>query len=222
MLIGYRQFSQSNCLQLFFGINSPRVGRAWKTDLAMRWTCTRVFSGHTHGQLLMLVHQLWLLLPVTALCVGEHKRLLYEQGLTHDVEALFSGSLHIVSFSSTKCRSKHLLLLTSYTSYQKAYCPSLPISSIHAQRHLFSWTYFPSYSPLVWCLSTRASTLGRAIEKSRRLKHIFPRPASIYFWLANTVILRAGELCCFHFIGRRTHKLESDGDDIETCFFFYT
>ena len=48
MLIGYRQFSQSNCLQLFFGINSPRVGRAWKTDLAMRWTCTRVFSGHTH------------------------------------------------------------------------------------------------------------------------------------------------------------------------------
>ena len=113
MLIGYRQFSQSNCLQLFFGINSRRVGRAWKTDLAMRWTCTRVFSGQIHGQLLMLVHQLWLLLPVTALCVGEHKRLLYEQGLTHDVEALFSGSLHIVSFSSTKCRSKHLLLLTS-------------------------------------------------------------------------------------------------------------
>src|SRR4029434_10483537 len=105
---------------------------------------------------------------------------------------------------------------TSYTSYQKAYCPSLPISSIHAQRHLFSCTYFPSYSPLVWCLSTRASTLGRAIEKSRCLKHISPRPAPIYFCMDNNVILRAGELCSFHFIGRQTHKLKSDGDDIET------
>src|SRR4029434_2810742 len=87
--------------------------------------------------------------------------------------------LHILAFSSTICRSKHLLLFTHYTSYQKAYCPSLPISSIHAQRHLLSCTYFPSYSPLVCCLSTRASTLGRAIEKSRCLKHISPRPAPI-------------------------------------------
>src|SRR4029434_7193134 len=58
----------------------------------------------------------------------------------------FSGSLHRLAFSSTKCRSKHLLLLTSYTSYQKAYCPYLPISSIHAQRHLF---YF--HPTLLWC-----------------------------------------------------------------------
>src|SRR4029434_8234966 len=58
--------------------------------------CTHVFSGHTHGQLLMPVHQLWLLLPVTALCVGEREQLLYEQGLTHDVEALF---FRVVAYS---------------------------------------------------------------------------------------------------------------------------
>ena len=146
----------------------------------------------------MPVHQLWMLLPVKALCVGE-----------------LASCIGYISFLEHKVQKQAPASLNFLHSYQKAYCLSLPISSIHAQRHLFSWTYFPSYSPLVWCLSTRAATLGRAIEKS--LKHIFPRPAPIYFWLANNVNLRAAELCSFHFIGRRTHKLESDGDDIETC-----
>src|SRR4029434_1342185 len=89
---------------------------------------------------------------------------------------------------STKCRSKHLLLLTSYTSYQKAYCPSLPISSIHAQRHLFFnplSTRRPSSPGFMNLLSILLSfgdisllghlrSIGRAIEKSRCEAH-FPK-----------------------------------------------
>ena len=43
---------------------------------------------------------------------------------------------------------------------------------------------------------------------------------SVVFLLIMVFFLRAGELCSFHIIGRRTHKLESVGDDIETFFFF--
>src|SRR4029434_2123583 len=115
----------------------------------------------------MPVHQLWLLLPVTALCVGEREQLFYELGLTHDVEELFSRHAHLVAFSSTKCRSKHLLLLTSYTSYQKAYCPSLCLLSMPSAIYFHELTFHPT---LLWC---DVSLLGIYTRQSDREKSVF-------------------------------------------------
>src|SRR4029434_7581356 len=57
--------------------------------------------------------------------------------------------------------------------------PFLSLLSMPSSIYFHELTFHPT---LLWCdVSTRASTLGRAIEKSRRLNHIFPRPASIYF-----------------------------------------
>ena len=164
----------------------------------------------------MPVHQLRMLLPVKALCVGELASCIgYISFLEHKVQKQAPASLNFLHQLP-----KGLL--------------SFPISSIHAQRHLFfnplstRRASSPGFMNLLSILLSfgdisllgHLRSIGRAIEKSRCLKHIFPRPAPIYFWLANNVILRAGELFSFHFIGRRTHKLESDGDDIETCFSF--
>ena len=71
---------------------------------------------HTHGQLLMPVHQLWMLLPVKALCVGE--LVAYISFLQHKVQKQAPASLNFLHQLP-----KGLL--------------SFPISSIHDQRHLF-------------------------------------------------------------------------------------
>ena len=151
----------------------------------------------------MPVHQLWMLLPVKALCVGE--LVAYISFLQHKVQKQAPASLNFLHQLP-----KGLL--------------SFPISSIHAQRHLFfnplstRRASSPGFMNLLSILLSfgdisllgHLRSIGRAIEKSRCLKHIFPRPAPIYFWLANNVIWTAGELCSFHIIGRRTQKLESD------------
>ena len=49
---------------------------------------------HTHGQLLMPVHQLWMLLPVKALCVGE--LVAYISFLEHKVQKQAPASLNFL------------------------------------------------------------------------------------------------------------------------------
>ena len=52
---------------------------------------------HTHGQLLMPVHQLWMLLPVKALCVGELASCIgYISFLEHKVQKQAPASLNFL------------------------------------------------------------------------------------------------------------------------------
>ena len=146
----------------------------------------------------MPVHQLWMLLPVKALCVGE--LVAYISFLEHKVQKQAPASLNFLHQLP-----KGLLSFPSHLFYP---CPA-PFIFMNLLSILLSFGVVSLYSGIYARQSDR--------EKSVFEAHFPPRPAPIYFWLANNVILRAGELCSFHFIGRRTHKLESDGDDIETC-----
>ena len=122
----------------------------------------------------------------------------------------FTARLARLAFSSTNCRSKHLLLLSSCTSYQKAYRLSLLFLSMPSAiylliRNQLSLHEFTLHPYLLCDVSAWVS-----IQHETRLKHIFPRPAPFYFSLANNVSLRKGELSSHHIIGRRTHELSSD------------
>ena len=184
--------SEQFCLQIlhyFFGELERQI-------VFPRWTCTRIFSSLTQGQSSMRVHQLWLLLPVIVLCVGEYEELLCERALICDMVALFFTA-SCIYFLSTECRGKRLLLLTSCTSCQKAYRLSPFLLSMPSVIHLLilyqlgwhlpqsSWTFSPSYCP--HDVSARVS-----MQHKTRFKHIFPRPAPYYRCLANDFSLREG------------------------------
>ena len=94
--------------------------------------------------------------------------------------------------------NKRLLLLSSCTSYQKAYRLSPFLLSTPSAIYLLIRYQLGGHLPQAsWSYSILISYVTSArvlIQHETRLKHIFPRPAPFYFSLANNVSLRKGEL----------------------------
>src|SRR4029434_1101941 len=105
----------------------------------------------------MPVHQLRMLLPVKALCVGE--LVAYISFLEHKVQKQAPAALNFLHQLP-----KGLLSFPYHLFYP---CPA-PFIFMNLLSILLSFGVMSLYS---------AATLGRAIEKS--LEHIFPRPAPI-------------------------------------------
>src|SRR4029434_3247469 len=129
---------------------------------------------HTHGQLLMPVHQLWMLLTTT-LCVGE--LVAYISFLEHNMQKQAPASLH-----SLHQLPKGLLSFPSHLFYPS---PAPFTFNLLSTRRASSPGFMNLLSILLSfgdiSLLGHLRSIGRAIEKSRCLKHISPRPAPIYF-----------------------------------------
>ena len=116
---------------------------------------------HTHGQLLMPVHQLWMLLTTT-LCVGE--LVAYISFLEHNIQKQAPASLH-----SLHQLPKGLLSFPSHLFYP---CPA-PFIFMNLLSILLSFGVMSLYSGIYARQSDR--------EKSVFEAHFPPRPAPIYF-----------------------------------------
>lgn len=142
---------------------------------------------------------MWLLLLVI-MCVGEHGQHC-GQGLVCDAVELFfflTASCIKLAFSSTTCRSKHLVLPFFFVT-PATKRPALPISSVHTQHHLslsplsittsspgFKYSNYKSLEPTSH-LPTQSDFSVKEIEHFMYIKDFTPSQAGHEFPLFSRV-----------------------------------